>query len=127
VIALALIGIWLLKTPLDVTVIVLLSVLLFGLVWLVLPLQFRVPLAIVFAVVSILILMSLLAPNATMPPANMMQPGMKFRLSLLGFAFVVIVLGWTAFALGVWWAERPRPAEPYPAGPQGLQPHEPRR
>lgn len=127
VIALALIGIWLLRTPLDVTVIVLLSVLLFGLVWLVVPLQLRVPLAIVFAVLSILILMSLLAPNATMPPANMMQPGMKFRLSLLGFALVFVVFSWTAFALGVWWAARPRPAEPYPAGPQGLQPHEPRR
>jgi hypothetical protein len=137
-IALAIIGIWLLKThpgelpsevekaPLDVTVIML-SVLLFGLVWFFLPLQFRVPLAIVFAVVSIVILRSLLAPNATMPPANMMQPGMKFRLSILGFASVVMVLGWTAFALGVWWAERPRPPEPYPAGPQGLQPGEPTR
>ena len=126
-IALALIGIWLLMAPLDVTVIVLLSVLLFGLLWLVIPLQIRVPLAIVFAVVSILILMSLLAPNATMPPANMMQPGMKFRLSLLGFALVFVVFSWTAFALGAWWAARPRPAELYPAGPQGLQPDEPRR
>ena len=126
-IALALIGIWLLMAPLDVTVIVLLSVLLFGLLWLVIPLQIRVPLAIVFAVVSILILMSLLAPNATMPPANMMQPGMKFRLSLLGFALVFVVFSWTAFALGAWWAARPRLSEPYPAGPQGLQPDEPRR
>jgi hypothetical protein len=126
-IALALIGIWLLMAPLDVSVIVLLAVLLFGLVWLVIPLQLRVPLAIVFAVVSTWLLRSLLAANATMPPLNMMQPGMKFRLSLLGLASVFIVFSWTAFALGAWWAERPCPSEPFPAGPQGVQPDEPRR
>jgi hypothetical protein len=126
-IALALIGIWLLKAPLDVTVIVLLAVLLFGLLWLVLPIQIRVPLTIVFSVTSILLLMSLLAPNATTPPLNMLQPGMKFRLSLLGFAFVFVVFSWTAFAFGAWWAERCPPGEPVPPGEQGLQPNEPTR
>jgi hypothetical protein len=126
-IALAIIGIWLLKAPLDVTVIVLLGVLLFGLLWLVLPLPIRVPVTIVFAVIGILLLTSLLAPNATMPPASMLQPGMKFTLSLLGFAFVVIVFTWTAFAFGAWWSERHPPGEPFLTGEQGLQPNEPRR
>jgi hypothetical protein len=64
---------------------------------------------------------------AATPSPNMVQPGRKFMLSLVGLAFITVLLAGAAFALRAWWAERGCPGEPFPAGPQGLQPDEPTR
>jgi hypothetical protein len=126
-IALAVIGI-LLLFPLKVTAIVLLAVL--ALVFLSLLVQLPeiwIALAIALAVIGILLLTVLLAPNATMPPANMLQPGLKFRCSIIGLAFIGVLFTWASIAFGAWWAERRRVHEHFPPGEQGLQPDEPRR
>ena len=111
----------------TVTVIMVLAVL--ALVFL-LPIE-RSQRAIIFtiglAVVGTLFLMPLLDPNATMPPASMLQPGRKFRGSIIGLGFIVVLFTWAAIAFGVWWAERRRPCEPFPPGEQGLDAGEPTR
>ncbi len=112
---------------LEVTAIVVLTLLGLVFLWPVQRSQLAMVLAIAFAVIGIFVLMSLLPPNATMPPANMLQPGMKFRHSLYGFVFIAVLFAWATFAFGAWWAERRRPREPFPPGEQGLTQGEPTR
>jgi hypothetical protein len=112
---------------LEVTAIVVLTALVVVFLWPVRRSQLAMVLAIVVAGIGIFVLMSLLPPNATMPPANMLQPGRKFRHFLYGFAFITVLFAWAAIAFGAWWAERRRPREPFPSGEQGLTPGEPTR
>jgi hypothetical protein len=112
---------------LEVIAIVVLAALVLVFLWAVQRFQLAMILTIALAVVGILLLMSLLAPNATTPPANMLQPGRKFRCSVVGLAFIGVLFTWAAITFGVWWAKRRRPREPFPPGEQGLQPEEPRR
>jgi len=78
-------------------------------------------------VIGIWLLTSLLDPNATTPPANMLQPGLKFCRSIIGLGFIGILFTAAAVAFGVRSAEQCHPHEPFPLGEQGLQPDEPRR
>jgi hypothetical protein len=118
---------WRKMFALEVTAIVVLAALALVFLWRVQRSQLAMIFVIALAVIGILVLMALLAPNATMPPANMLQPGRKFRLSLLGLAFITVFFAWAAFAFGAWWVERRRPREPFPPGEQGLAPNEPTR
>jgi hypothetical protein len=118
---------WRKMFALEVIGIVMLAALALVFLWQVQRSQLAMILTIALAVVGILLLMSLLAPNATTPPANMLQPGRKFRCSIIGLGFIGVLFTWAAITFGVWWAERRRPREPFPPGEQGLQPDEPRR
>lgn len=109
------------------TVILVLAVLALVLFWPIERSQRAIIFTIGLAIVGTLWLMPLLAPNATVPPENMLQPGQKFSLSLLGFAFILVFFTWAAFAFGAWWAARRCSREPFPQGEQGLTPGEPTR
>ncbi len=118
---------WRKMFALEVIAIVMLAALVLVFLWPIQRSQLAMILTIALAVVGILLLMSLLAPNATTPPANMLQPGRKFRCSIIGLAFIGVLFTWAALTFGVWWAQRRRAREPFPPGEQGLQPNEPRR
>ena len=118
---------WQKMFALEVITIVVLAALALVFLWPVQRSQLAMILTIALAVVGILLLMSLMAPNATTPPANMLQPGRKVRCSIIGVAFIGLLFTWAAIAFGVWWGKRRHPCEPFPPGEQGLTPGEPTR